>query len=445
MNLIRAYLAVLALVFITSACLEPAAQANSPQPQLFIQPKDGIAPILEAINAAKISIRHKVYLFTDSRQDVIDALIAAKARGVDVKILLEREPNGGVALNTTVFLKLKAANLNVQYTKAFKFVYVHEKSFVIDDKIAVISTANTTGSSYSSNREYQVKLENPDLVQEIANVFDADWNGTDIDLKDAKLVWSPSKPSAAGLVRGNSRGKILNLINTATQSLKLEQEGMVDEEVITALIAAQSKGISVSLVGTPGPATDTYFVAGANRLKAAGVNVRWLQTNLVHAKVILADDTRAYIGSENMSANSLDSNRELGVILEKNDAPEAILKLKEQIQADLNVGVEVNPFTLPALREIQAAEKMNEFLGREVTLEGVIEEVQKLDTGVAFLKFGSGEFVPRAVVFARSYEGFAQPFPEFYLHKRVRITGRVQLYGDYYEVILNSPDHITVL
>jgi phosphatidylserine/phosphatidylglycerophosphate/cardiolipin synthase-like enzyme len=329
-------------------------------------------------------------------------------------------------------------------TKAFKFVFVHEKSFVIDDSTAIISTANTTGSSYSSNREYLVQLENPELVSEVAKVFDADWAGNDIDLKDSKLVWSPSQTTLAGLVKGNARTKVLDLISSAKKTLMLEQEAMADEEVILALIAAQARGVKVSFVGSPKATNDTYIVAGADRLKAAGVNVRWLLTNFVHAKVILADEARALIGSINMSTNSLNANRELGVILEKTEFPQAISKLQAQIQADLNAAVEVNPFTLPALKEIQSAEKMNEFLGREVTLEGVVQEVQKLDTGVAFLKFGTGEFAPRAVIFARSYESFAQPFPEFYLNKIIQITGRVQLYGEYYEVILNSPDQISV-
>ncbi len=446
MKQFRYLIAILALVFITSTCLEPTANAGQPQqPKLFIQPKDGIQPILDAINGAKISIRHKIYLFTDSRQDVIDALVAAKARSVDVRVLLEHEPSGTSGGNTAIFLKLRAAGLNVQLTRPFKFVFVHEKSFVIDDITAIISTANITGSSFSSNREYLVQLENPELVSEIAKVFDADWSGTEVDLKDAKLVWSPSQTTFAGLVRGNARTKILDLINGATESLILEQEAMADEEVILALIAAQTRGVAVSFVGSPKAATDTYIVAGAERLKAAGVKVRWLLTNFIHAKVILADNTRAFIGSENMSTNSLNANRELGVILEKTDALDAISQLKTQLEADFSAGVEVNPFNLPALREIQPAEKMNEYLGREVTLEGEVIEVEKRDTGVSFLKFGTGELAPRAVVFARAYEGFAQPFPDFYKSKRVQVTGRVQLYGDYYEVILDSASQIKVL
>ena len=61
-------------------------------PKLYIQPRDGIEPILTAIADSKTSIRLKIYLFTDSRQDVIDALEAATKRGVDVRVLLEKDP-----------------------------------------------------------------------------------------------------------------------------------------------------------------------------------------------------------------------------------------------------------------------------------------------------------------------------------------------------------------
>ncbi len=430
------FLRVILVLLLSSAALAA--------PKLLIQPRDGIAPILERINAAKTSIRHKIYLFTDSRQDVIAALAAATKRGVDVRILLEREPSGTSGGNTGIFLKLKEAGLNVQLSKAFKFVFIHEKSFVFDDQTAIVSTANITGSSFGANREYQVVLDEPALVKEIADVFDADWKGEDIDLKNAKLVWSPSQIKSNGLVRGNSREKLIGLIQNARESLLLEQQSMADEEVIREISTAAQRGVKVTLVGPPNELTDTYYIAGAERLRRAGVQVKYLLTNFVHAKVIVADKRRALIGSINLSGNSLNANRELSVILERDTAPEAVDALIAQIELDASKSVDINPFGLPRLEAVQDARNMGEFVGREGTFEGVIEEVERRDA-VAFLSFGKGDLAPRGVVFARSYDLFAQPFPQAYLGKRIQVRGRVQLYGDYYEVILNSPDQITVL
>jgi cardiolipin synthase A/B len=428
------------LLLVLFACSSGVVAA----PKLFIQPKDGIAPILERINNAQKSIRHKIYLFTDSRQDVIDALAKATKRGVDVKILLEREPSGTTGGNTSIFLKLKEAGLNVQLTRPFKFVFVHEKSFVFDDREAIISTANITASSFSANREYQVALDEPALVQEVARVFDADWAGQDIDLKNAKLVWSPSQTKADGTVRGNAREKLLNLIQNARESLLLEQQSMADEEVIRELSVASRRGVKVTLVGPPNELTDTYYIAGAERLRQAGVAVKYLLSNYVHAKVIVADKKRALVGSINLSGNSLNANRELGIILERETATEAVDALVQQIQADAAISMDVNPFGLPKLEAVQDARKMGEFVGREGVFEGVVEEVERRDA-VAFLNFGTGATAPRGVVFARAYDSFPQPFPQVFLGKKVQVRGRVQLYGDYFEVILNSPDQITVL
>jgi cardiolipin synthase A/B len=412
-------------------------------PTLFIQPRDGIQPILDAIHAAKSSIRHKIYLFTDSRQDVIEALVAAQKRGVDVKILLEREPSGST--NTAIFLRLREAGLNVQLTPRFRFVFVHEKSLVFDNNSAIISTGNITASSFSANREYQVKLDDPADVAEIARVFDADWNGEDIDLSQARLVWSPSVKTSNGLVKGNARENVLSMINNAKKSLLLEQAGMVDEEVIRALAAAQARGVAVTLVGSPAdPLRDTYFVPGAERLRTAGITLRYLLTNYVHAKVIVADSERALVGSINISANSLDANRELALVLTKEKAPQALAALEQQLLADAKAGVEVNPFTLPPVEGVQPAARIAEFIGRIVTVEGLVALVERR-AAVAFIQFAKGEDGARGVVFARAYDSFPQPFPDVYAGKKVRMTGRVQLYGDYYEIILDTPSQIEVL
>jgi cardiolipin synthase A/B len=150
------------------------------------------------------------------------------------------------------------------------------------------------------------------------------------------------------------------------------------------------------------------------------------------------------VGSHNLSGNSLNANRELSVILERETAPEALDALIAQIQADAAVSMDVNPFGLPKLEAVQDARKMGEFVGREGVFEGIVEEVERRDA-VAFINFGKGATAPRGVVFARAYDLFPQPFPQVFLGKKVQVRGRVQLYGDYFEVILNSPDQITIL
>jgi len=51
-------------------------------------------------------------------------------------------------------------------------------------------------------------------------------------------------------------------------------------------------------------------------LTASGVDIRLSSSLYIHAKLIVADGERAFIGSQNLSATSLDQNRELGIIVD---------------------------------------------------------------------------------------------------------------------------------
>jgi len=69
----------------------------------------------------------------------------------------------------------------------------------------------------------------------------------------------------------------------------------------------------------PAPASGSldYDAPGIRAVGAAGVRVRRLPRAYlyIHAKAIVADGRRAFVGSQNLSAASLDGNRELGVII----------------------------------------------------------------------------------------------------------------------------------
>jgi phosphatidylserine/phosphatidylglycerophosphate/cardiolipin synthase-like enzyme len=54
--------------------------------QALVFPDDTSKPILDAIHGAKKSLRIKMFIFSDP--DLLDAVIAAKKRGVDVKVML---------------------------------------------------------------------------------------------------------------------------------------------------------------------------------------------------------------------------------------------------------------------------------------------------------------------------------------------------------------------
>ncbi len=56
-----------------------------------------------------------------------------------------------------------------------------------------------------------------------------------------------------------------------------------------------------------------------------------LSSPYVHAKLLLVDGERAYIGSVNFSAQSMDKNRELGILVSQ---PDIIEKLRQTFEID---------------------------------------------------------------------------------------------------------------
>ncbi len=411
--------------------------------ELMVEPDDGVGRLIQLIDSAKTSIRLKIYLWTPSRMDVVDALGRAVDRGVSVRVLMEREPAGGRP-SMDVISALRDRGVELRFSKPFRFVFIHEKSMVVDDRVAWFGSGNLTGSTFKANREYMLITDRPDWVTEIARVFDADWQGKRIDLSHAHLVWSPDRV-IKGVREGNSREKVLGLINGAQKTLFLEQAGMVDEEVISAIEDAVARGVYVRLVGSPAdPKENTYFVPGAERLRRAGVHLRYLPSPYVHAKVIVADGNTALLGSINMSQSSLNANRELGAIITAADEPTAFFRLLRTMEADWKNARPDNPFLLPPVKGVIPWTEAPKYYGRIVTVEGRIAAVESR-TGVAFLKFADTPDAFRLVFFPSSYGLFEQPFPDYYLGKKVRATGRVKIYAGYYEMIIRSPDQLEVL
>nr|WP_003046096.1 hypothetical protein [Thermus aquaticus] len=155
----------------------------------------------------------------------------------------------------------------------------------------------------------------------------------------------------------------------------------------------------------------------------------------------MRDGEEALVGSLNLSANSLNANRELAVRL---GPGEALSRLLATMEKDFAQALPENPFALPPVEGVIPWQEAPKHYGRIATVEGVIARVE--DRGsVAFLHFGQGESDLRLVVFPRSYGLFAQPFPQSYLGKKVRARGRIVIYAGYYEIVLENPDQLEVL
>ena len=279
--------------------------------RVIVEPDAGETPITGAIRGAQKSVWLEMYILTD--RNVISALEEAANHGVDVRVMLEPHPFGGGTSASRTIDQLRAAGIKAQYSDP-SFSLTHEKGMIIDGNTAFIMTSNfsraalggSSGSSGYRNREYDIIDTNSQDVQAVSAIFQADWNHTTAQFNDPNLVVSPV----------NSRNAFTSLINGARHTLLIEAEEMNDSNIEQAIANAAQHGVHVEVIlPAPSGSSGDSNSQGISVIKQGGVQVREDPRLYMHAKIIVVDGRIAFVGSENISTQSLDQNRELGIIV----------------------------------------------------------------------------------------------------------------------------------
>jgi len=281
--------------------------------KLIIEPDQGRQPIIEAIQGAKNTVDLAMYGFTDP--DLMQSFIQAKQQGKSVRILLQHFPYNNLDENLPAIQQFSDHQVNLVYAPS-TFYLLHQKTLVLDHQQALILTFNFTRSTFTKQRNFGLIIDDPVAVQEIQQVFNADWQNKTIIPKVSRLVWSPD----------NSRAKILSFIHNAKKEIKIYAQGLSDYQVIDALVGAVKRGVSVQVL-TSGPWPGKKW----DYLKKAGVQIVLDKKLIIHAKVILVDQKKAFLGSINFTQASIDKNRELATMVQD---PKIVTKLLEVFKRD---------------------------------------------------------------------------------------------------------------
>src|ERR1700678_1224740 len=254
---------------------------------LVVLPDDSAKPILDAINHAAKSLRVKMFIFTDP--SLLDAVIAAHRRGVNVRIMLNPRRRSGVSENDESRSTLQAAGVDVLDSNP-AFDLTHEKSMVIDDKTAFVKSLNWQSENLTETRDYAIITSDPHEVTEIINCFEADWSRQEFASgKNAQLIWC----------RGNGRELITEFIDSARHSLWLQNERYQDQMIIEHLVRAKERRVNVHIMARPPHTLKKEKllegVGGLRILNDVGVEVRKLKHLKLHPKILLADGEKAIV------------------------------------------------------------------------------------------------------------------------------------------------------
>lgn len=281
----------------------------------FVEPDDGLAPVINRVRAADKQILVEVYILSDP--EIISELIAADRRGVDVKVILEERPFGGNRLNQKSRVTLTNGGVEVKWSRKL-FRFTHEKAIMFDGHEACILNANLSASAFVNNREFSICTLNKGEVKELQEIFWGDWGNSEVTVVQKNLVVSPV----------NSRAKLLSLLRQAENHIEIVMEVLDDEETV-GILQEKSQKISVRVL-MPTPEQILANKDGAEKISRAGGWVRKLSAPYIHGKLIVVDGERAYLGSVNLTENSFDENREVGIIVSQPEIVQRFLSVFEK-------------------------------------------------------------------------------------------------------------------
>ncbi|MCB8874167.1 phospholipase D-like domain-containing protein [Acidisoma silvae] len=282
----------------------------------IVEPEDTTQPVLDLINGAHTTICLKMFTFT--ADDIAEALIAAQQRGVLVRIMLNPARSSGSRANDDMKARLQKGGITVAWSSP-AFAVTHEKSMVVDSRVALIATFNFGVKYFTTTRDYGIVTTDAEVIAEMESCFEADWSRKQFVQQDrSALIWSN---------RG-SRALMCHFIDMAEHTLDVQHPKFVDAVVLDRIIQANERGVRVRVLcgGKHGISTwdvlDTF--ASLRLMKLHGVKIRKQKGLRLHAKLLLADDKHAIVGSMNIDRSAFDLRRELGCFINDLNAVERL-------------------------------------------------------------------------------------------------------------------------
>jgi len=191
------------------------------------------------------------------------------------------------------------SNIQLKSDKQMWTEYVHAKVNLIDSGF-IIQTANLTNSSFASNREYFFQSADFWVRKSLHTIFEKDRIGTKLTMKDIH-------PNLV-VCNINCRGVIEQLLNSAKQSIIIQTQYITDDKLRIILKAKKQLPEFKLLVADTDDNDELIRYFG-------NTYARKFKKYYNHTKMILIDHKTLLLGSMNLSATSLDKNREIWIII----------------------------------------------------------------------------------------------------------------------------------
>ncbi len=266
------------------------------RPSVSLLEQTGDLPIEQFVAGARRTLDCEVYEVTS--QSLADGLGAAAQRGVRVRMILEPK-----AWSTA----LVEREAGVEVLPTPRVDLDHTKSCVRDagtpEAAVMVGTANWSGAASTTDADLELVLPGSDAAaRQVSAVIEADIEGRPVP---APALSTSLQAGEAVISPYDSRLLLSRFLQAPATRLLATSEELRDPGLVGLLERAAGRE-PVAVAAPPSEPTPT----GA---------LRCWSPLYIHAKLFVlwrgGVPSLAFLGSENLSSQSLDGNREIGVIV----------------------------------------------------------------------------------------------------------------------------------
>jgi cardiolipin synthase A/B len=294
--------------------------------------------MIAAIEAAKHSVALSSYIFRadEAGLQFIDALMRARARGLEVRVLIDGV--GGGYLSSGTFRRLRRAGVPcarfmhsaLPWRMPFLNLRTHRKLLIADGATAFMGGLNIGAENLLATRpahpvlDTHFKVAGP-VVEQLCHAFAEQWYFATSEVLQGP-AWYPelavvgdccARVITSGPDQDLEKIELLALeaIGCARTSIKVMTPYFLpDDRLITALALAAMRGVGVDIVlpaRTNHPSIDWAMRAHIDPLLAAGCRVWAHAPPFNHSKLMAVDALWCLIGSANWDTRSFRLNFEV--------------------------------------------------------------------------------------------------------------------------------------
>jgi cardiolipin synthase len=279
-----------------------------------IEPTDGPGPLTDRFAQATTSIDYVPFGLDDP--SIVQSLVAARARGVRVRVMLE--PSRAKPSDPGI-KQLQDAGGETRPTNP-AFALTHTKYAVIDGTRGLVLTFNSAAADLQSRRDFAVEDDNPQDAAFLEHLFTADWERLATGPIPAGFVVSPD----------NSDEALAALLGTATRTVDIYAQKLLPSAQLDAVRAAAARGVTVRILRAPPGLPDQVLEFLQGSLRGAPLQIQVPRGPRVHAKVMVVDGRAVFLGSENIEDNTGENRRELGIVFDDPGIASQIMQVFEQ-------------------------------------------------------------------------------------------------------------------